>query len=180
MKRFILFLLAVSAFAADGTWISLFDGKTLAGWQGFRGPANPVWIVKDGAITVNREGVPGTPGNGNSSLRTEREFGNFELEWEWKNAPGGNSGLFYRATEEEERPQWTAVEYQLLDGGAHPDGEKWARPLERGSVCLVSAGGRRQAPGRRAMEQVPRGGARVARRTLSKRQTGVFVRFQQR
>ncbi len=45
------------------------------------------------------------------------------MEWEWKNAAGGNSGLFYRTTEEEERPQWTAVEYQLLDGGAHPDGK---------------------------------------------------------
>jgi hypothetical protein len=123
MKKLGLLLLSLGAFAADGPWISLFDGKTLNGWEGFRGPANPVWIVKDGALTVNREGVPGTPGNGNSSLRTTRHFGDFELEWEWKNAPGGNSGVFYRATEDEERPQWTAVEYQLLDGGAHPDGK---------------------------------------------------------
>ena len=123
MKTIGLLLLAVSAFAAEGQWISLFDGKTLAGWHGFRGPANPVWIVTDGAIVVNREGVPGTAGNGNSSLRSVGEFGDFELEWEWKNAAGGNSGLFYRTTEEEERPQWTAVEYQLLDGGGHPDGK---------------------------------------------------------
>ena len=123
MKKLGLFLLTLGAFAADGPWISLFDGKSLNGWEGFRGPANAVWIVKDGALTVNREGVPGTPGNGNSSLRTARQFGDFELEWEWRNAPGGNSGLFYRATEDEERPQWTAVEYQLLDGGAHPDGK---------------------------------------------------------
>ena len=40
--------------------------------------------------------------------------------------PGGNSGLFYRATEDEERPQWTAVEYQLLDSGSHPDGKNGA------------------------------------------------------
>ncbi len=70
MKRLGLLVLAVSAMAAEGKWVSLFDGKTLNGWQGFRGPANAVWIVKDGAIVVNREGVPGTPGNGNSSLRT--------------------------------------------------------------------------------------------------------------
>ena len=119
----LLVLVTIVALGAESGWISLFDGKSMNGWKGFRGPANPVWIVKDGALMVNREGVPGTPGNGNSSLRSEREFGNFELEWEWKNAPGGNSGLFYRATEEEERPQWTAVEYQLLDGGAHPDGK---------------------------------------------------------
>lgn len=95
----------------------------MEGWTGFRGPANAVWMVKDGALVVNREGEPGTPGKGGSNLRTVREFGDFELEWEWRNAPGGNSGLFYRTTEEEERPQWTAVEYQLLDGGAHPDGK---------------------------------------------------------
>src|SRR5262245_4641781 len=93
-------LLTMVALGAEGSWVSLFDGKTMNGWKGFRGPANPVWIVKDGALVVNREGVPGTPGNGNSSLMSDREFGDFELEWEWKNAPGGNSGLFYRSTEE--------------------------------------------------------------------------------
>lgn len=123
MKTIAFVFLAAAAMAAEGPWISLFDGRTLDGWQGFRGPANPVWIVKDGAIVVNRSGVPGTPGAGNSSLRSTKEFGDFELEWEWKSAAGGNSGLFYRATEEEDRPQWTAVEYQLLDGNAHPDGK---------------------------------------------------------
>jgi hypothetical protein len=123
MRLLGVLLLAFSAFAAEGPWVSLFDGKTMEGWTGFRGPANAVWMVKDGALVVNREGEPGTPGKGGSNLRTVREFGDFELEWEWRNAPGGNSGLFYRTTEEEERPQWTAVEYQLLDEGAHPDGK---------------------------------------------------------
>lgn len=126
MKIFGLLLLAVAGFAADGPWVSLFDGKTLAGWRGWRGPVNPVWVVKDGAITVNRQGEPGTPGKGGTYLAAEKEFGDFELEWEWKNAAGGNSGVFYRSTEDEERPQWTAVEYQLLDAGAHPDGKEGA------------------------------------------------------
>jgi len=123
MKIWIGLALACGLMAADGPWISLFDGKTLNGWKGWRGPVNPIWVVKDGAIVANRNGVPGTPGNGGTYLRTEREFGDFELEWEWKNAPGGNSGVFYRSTEDEERPQWTGVEYQLLDGAAHPDGK---------------------------------------------------------
>lgn len=118
-----LILVTSAAFAADGGWVALFDGKTLRGWRGFAGPANAVWVVKDGAIVVDRNGTPGTPGDGNSSLVSEGQFGDFELEWEWKNAPGGNSGLFYRATEDEQKPQWTAVEYQLLDSGAHPDGK---------------------------------------------------------
>ena len=123
MKCFVWLLLANCAFGADGPWISLFDGKTLNGWTGYRGPVDPVWIVKDGAIVVDRTGVPGTPGRGGTNLKTVREFGDFELEWEWKNAPGGNSGLFYRVTEEEERPPLTAVEYQLVDAGGHPDGK---------------------------------------------------------
>ena len=118
MRLLILALLAASSFAAEGPWISLFDGKSMAGWTGFRGPANPVWMVRDGVLIVDRQGTPGTPGVGSSNLRTVREFGDFELEWEWKNAPGGNSGVFYRTTEDEARPQWTAVEYQLLDSAA--------------------------------------------------------------
>ena len=74
-----LLLATAAAIAADGAWISLFDGKTLAGWQGFGGPANPVWIVKDGAIVVNRSGTPGTPGNGNS--RSDRNVSSAISNW---------------------------------------------------------------------------------------------------
>ena len=136
MRLSILLLLAASALAAEGPWISLFDGKSMAGWTGFRGPANPVWMVKDGALIVDRQGTPGTPGVGSSNLRTVREFGDFELEWEWKNAPGGNSGVFYRTTEDEARPQWTAVEYQLLDGAAHPDGKNGADRASAAAYAL--------------------------------------------
>ncbi|MBI2689615.1 MAG: DUF1080 domain-containing protein [Acidobacteria bacterium] len=149
MKPFGLLLLAASAFAADGGWISLFDGKTLNGWKGFRGPVDPVWIVKGGAIVVNREGIAGTPGSGGSNLRTEREFCNFELEWEWKNAPGGNSGLMYRATEEESRPPLTAVEYQLVDADGHPDGKNGPDRWSGAAYALYppAADARAVAPG---------------------------------
>lgn len=123
MRRVFALLFALTVSAADGNWISLFDGKTLSGWRGYRGPVADVWVVRDGALTVNRNGEPGTPGKGNTTLLSERQFANFELEFEWRNAVGGNSGVFYRVTEEEDRPQWTAIEYQLLDRGAHPDGK---------------------------------------------------------
>ncbi|HZR25614.1 MAG TPA: DUF1080 domain-containing protein, partial [Vicinamibacterales bacterium] len=43
------------------------------------------------------------------------EFGDFVLELEWKIGEAGNSGIFYRGTEEYEHIYWSAPEYQLLD-----------------------------------------------------------------
>ncbi|MFN0104597.1 MAG: DUF1080 domain-containing protein [Bryobacteraceae bacterium] len=91
------------------------EGLSRPGESGLDCEGRSAYTVKDGALTVNREGTPGTPGNRNSSVMSVREFGDFELEWEWKNAPGGNSGLFYRTTDEEGRPQWTAVEIRIRE-----------------------------------------------------------------
>jgi hypothetical protein len=43
------------------------------------------------------------------------QFANFELELEWKIGEAGNSGVFYRGTEEYDHIYWSAPEYQLLD-----------------------------------------------------------------
>ena len=39
----------------------------------------------------------------------------FELELEWKIGTAGNSGVFYRGTDEFNQIYWSAPEYQLLD-----------------------------------------------------------------
>ena len=53
---------------------------------------------------------------------TPGTFGDFELEFEWRVAPGGNSGVMYRVVETAE-PAWTTgPEYQVLDDALHPDG----------------------------------------------------------
>lgn len=95
-------------------WRSLFDGRTLAGWRGFRMDSAPAgWRVEDGAITrVGRAG----------DLVTEEQFANFELEIEWKVAPGGNSGIMFRVTEESEETYHSGPEMQVLDDSAHRDG----------------------------------------------------------
>ena len=55
-------------------------------------------------------------------LITRDTFGDFELEFEWRVAPGGNSGVIYRVVETAE-PAWTTgPEYQVLDDEQHPDG----------------------------------------------------------
>ena len=46
-------------------------------------------------------------------------FSDFDLRFEWRIAPGANSGVKYFVTEERADP--IAHEYQVLDDGRHPD-----------------------------------------------------------
>ena len=79
-----LALLASPALAADDDskpgdegWVSLFDGKTLDGWEQRNGTAK--YEVKDGAILGST--VAGSP---NSFLCSKKDYGDFELEYETK------------------------------------------------------------------------------------------------
>lgn len=98
---------------ADG-WRPLITGNSLAGWRGYKADTVPAgWTVADGMLTKSV---------GTRDLVTQEQFGDFELEWEWKLATGGNAGVFYRGTEEYDRIYWTGTEYQLLDDPNAPDG----------------------------------------------------------
>jgi hypothetical protein len=99
----------------DG-WRLLFDGTTTSGWRGYRSPVMPAgWQVVDGALTrVDRA----------TDIITTDQFRNFDLSLEWKlTTPGGNSGIFYRATEEAEQIYFSGPEMQVLDDDVHPDGK---------------------------------------------------------
>ena len=96
-------------------WRLLFDGKTTAGWRNYgKKELSDGWVVQDGALT--RTGAGG-------DIITNDQFGNFELTIDWKIEPGGNSGVFYRASEEKDEIYWNAVEMQVLDDAKHPDGQ---------------------------------------------------------
>jgi len=96
-------------------WRPLFDGRSTAGWRGYRQQTVPSgWRAVDGTLTKT-----GTSGD----IITKEQFGDFQLAFDWKLAPGGNAGVFYRGTEQEEFIYWTAPEYQLLDDAAHADGK---------------------------------------------------------
>jgi hypothetical protein len=98
-----------------GGWRALFDGATTAGWRGYKRSDVPDgWRVVDGSLT--RVGPGG-------DLITTDQFGNFELALEWKVQPRGNSGVFYRVTEEGEQTYFTGPEMQVLDDAGHPDGK---------------------------------------------------------
>jgi hypothetical protein len=96
-----------SGSAGSGQWKTLFDGKDLSQWRGYKSESVPEgWKVVDGALWKNTQPA---------DLVSKEEFGDFELSIEWKIGAAGNSGIFYRGTEEEDHIYWTGPEYQLLD-----------------------------------------------------------------
>jgi hypothetical protein len=76
--------------AAEEKWADLFDGKTLNGWVVRSGFAK--YFVEDGAIVG--ETVEGSP---NTFLCTEKNYGDFILEFEVKDDPALNSGVQIRS-----------------------------------------------------------------------------------
>jgi hypothetical protein len=55
---------------------------------------------------------------------TVQEFGDFELAFEWKISPGGNSGVIYRVGLGESASYRTGPEYQVLDNIAAEDNKE--------------------------------------------------------
>jgi hypothetical protein len=83
-------LVAANSFGADEPkWVSLFDGKTMKGWERV-GNEKSVWEVKDGALR----------GSGPASMlvSTTGPSKNFKYRAEVKISDGGNSGLYFRTT----------------------------------------------------------------------------------
>jgi hypothetical protein len=96
-------------------WSLLFDGTTLNGWRGYKQQSVPTaWHVANGTLTKT---------TGTQDLITTQQYANFDLELDWKIAPKGNAGIFYRGTEEYDHIYWSGPEYQLLDDKGHVDGK---------------------------------------------------------
>jgi hypothetical protein len=78
-----------------GPWVSLFDGKTLAGWQVTGCEA----VVQDGAMLLK---------SGNGLVRTKHVYRDFVLEIEWKALKPDNwdSGVFFRSDDPPAGKPW--------------------------------------------------------------------------
>jgi len=86
-------------------WQPLFDGKSLQGWQIIRGGAH-AWSAGNGVLTANK---------GSSGwIATTKEYADFQIEFDFRLPPGGNSGLFLRAPREG-NPAFAGMEVQILD-----------------------------------------------------------------
>jgi 3-keto-disaccharide hydrolase len=102
----------------DG-WTNLFDGTSLKGWRGYKQPdaAKTRWKVEQSMLTVD-------PGDGSDTrgardIITTETYDNFELAFDWKVAPGGNSGVKYFVLED--RDSAIGHEYQIIDDAKHAD-----------------------------------------------------------
>ncbi len=95
-------------------WKILFDGKTTHGWRGFKKEGFPTqgWKVHDHCLVHAAKG-------GGGDLVTEETYEQFDLRWDWKVAPGANSGVKYFILEE--RGAAIGHEYQMIDDEQHSD-----------------------------------------------------------
>jgi len=149
-------LLAMGAAAADNQltapekaagWLPLFDGRSFAGWEdpAAKTPPGDSFVIEDGCLKA----VPNA--RITEDLFTSRTFRDFELEFDWKISPGGNTGVKYRiqdrvilrqsagkfedtvnaslrdrsATRPDRGQEYVVgFEYQLLDNALNPDARR--------------------------------------------------------
>lgn len=101
-----------SSLGSGGQWSDLSSADS---WRGYRKDAVPApWVFDGGTIHLT--------GGGAGDLMTVESYGSFDLELEWKISPGGNSGIMWRVTEDQNAPYMTGPEMQVLDNGGHGDG----------------------------------------------------------
>jgi hypothetical protein len=100
-------------------WKLIFDGKTTEGWHNYKkADVSPGWIIKDGILTRTADTTVAA-----GDLLTNTKYRNFDLALDWRISEGGNSGIIYRATENENYVWQSGVEMQILDDKNHSDGK---------------------------------------------------------
>jgi len=122
--------------------VSLFDGKTLDGWNGKPNG----WYVDDEGHLARRQK--------SGYLWTEDTYGDFELSAEFKMGEGCNSGIFFRTNPE--NPVQGGFEIQVFDSfgreeiGTHDSGAFYdalvprinaAKPAGEWNHCVIRAEG---------------------------------------
>ncbi len=114
-------------------WESLFNGKNLKGWKKLNGKAE--YVVKDGAIVGTSK--MGTP---NTFLVTQKNYGDFILEFEFKVDNSLNSGVQFRSESRKDYNNGRVHGYQYeidpsargWSGGVYDEARRgWLYPLEK-------------------------------------------------
>jgi hypothetical protein len=122
MKRTLAALVVIILFVNMDTpdqkdgWISLFDGKSLAGWKASEHPGT--FTVKDGQIVVFGDRAHlFYEGHVNN-----HSFKNFEFKMQVMTTPGSNSGIFIHTAYQEEG--WPSKGYEIQVNNTHTDWRK--------------------------------------------------------
>lgn len=134
-------------------FVSLFDGETLKGWQGWLGGLDD-YVVENGVLVYKQGGSKG-------NLYTIEEYSDFIFRFEFKLSAGGNHGVGIRAPLEA-RPHLAGMEIQILDD----DAPCWAKlkPCQyHGSIycCVPAKRGHLKPVGQWNSEEIMCQGSRV-------------------
>jgi hypothetical protein len=104
-------------------WRLLWDGRTTKGWKGAKLEGFPTqgWEIRDGALSVLPSG--GAEARNGGDIITTEDFSDFELQLDFRLAPGANSGIKYFVDPQLLKGEGSAIglEFQLLDDERHPD-----------------------------------------------------------
>ncbi|MFN0216534.1 MAG: family 16 glycoside hydrolase [Saprospiraceae bacterium] len=108
-------------------WQLLFDGKSTQGWHNYgKTTVGKSWVIEENALHMisvpDANGLWKAPDGG--YLVSEEEYGDFELQLDWKIGPCGNSGIIYHVVEDLVKYPFaykTGPEMQVLDNACHPD-----------------------------------------------------------
>ena len=123
---------AQSSFSQKENWTSLFDGKTLKGWEGDLN----YWRVEDGSI-VGEITADKLLKSNTFIIWRAGETKDFELKLEYKMSIDGNSGINYRSEQITEVP-FALKGYQAdIDGKNRYTGQNYE---ERGRTTLAYRG----------------------------------------
>ena len=134
-----------SAAAEDESGFVLLTGQDgREHWLGYgRDNAKDTWPKNWEFV----DGVLHAKGGG-ADLKTREQYGDFDLRFEWKIAPKGNSGVMYRVSQEKDPAYFTGPEYQVIDDVGNEDAGKSGHFIR---VDLCACTRRRNAtPSRRA------------------------------
>lgn len=127
MKHLLLSLVVVLTFVncaeKKSEWKDLLADDSLDGWHIFQDDGNKKgWIVENGVLIFN--GVSDMEsGEGDASLLSDAIYENFEIQFDWKIAPWGNSGFMWGVQEDKKYkyPYQTGQEVQILDAAIYED-----------------------------------------------------------
>jgi hypothetical protein len=145
-------LLAAQPKSDDG-FVSLYNCKDLTGWT-----TTGNWFAEDQGVLaiVPRSGEKGWK-RFDAYLWSEKQYGDFSLDVEYKIPPGGNSGIFVRVKDPKD-PVETGIEVQISDThgkkevGPHDCGgiigtigpsKNMAKPADQWNRMIVTCRGKR-------------------------------------
>src|SRR4051794_1359936 len=100
--------LTAAGATAKSKWVDLYNGKDLTGWH--------VKDGRDGVWQTNGELIV-CKGAGGGWLTSDKEYGDFQLQLDYKIPPGGNSGVGLRYPAAGD-PAHEGMEIQILDDDA--------------------------------------------------------------